>query len=71
MQAKRKKQSKRSKPLFDPTEIVTTIKSALMLDFKQAQHVYCLNDSVTLYAFNRQVDEFSKKFTIPDRKSVV
>lgn len=66
--SKTRKQSKRSKPLFDPTEIVTTIRSALMLDFREAQHVYCLNDSVTLYAFNRQVSEFSKKFTLPGPK---
>lgn len=62
---KKRKPSKRSNPLFDPTEVVTSIRSALCLDFKEAQHVYCLNDSVTLYAFNRQVDEFMKKFTVP------
>ena len=66
---KNRKPSKRSKQLFDPTEIVTTIRSALVRDFKEAQHVYCLNDSVTLYAFNRQVSEFTKKFTTagPDK----
>lgn len=56
--------------LFDPDSIITEIHRALSLDFKQAQHEYCLNDSFTLYAFNRQVNEFRKKYVNPATQDV-
>jgi len=51
--------------LFDPCVISNEIHKALCRDFGQAQHVYCLNDSTTLYAFNRQAAELLKKYCSP------
>jgi len=58
-----KRKQAKTKPFFDPDEIVTTIHQALWRDFIEAQHVYCLDDSRVLYGFNRQVEEFRKKYT--------
>ena len=65
MKGRKKKKSNSAKRSFDPNEVASALHSALIRDFKEAQHVYCLNDSVTLYAFNRQVNELRKKFTLP------
>lgn len=62
----RKKSAKRRNLLFDPAEVLTGLQQAINCDFKQAQHVYCLNDSTTLYGFNRQVNELGKKFKDPN-----
>jgi len=56
---------KRRNKLFDPDLILTRLDQALKRDFIEAQHVYCLNDSTTLYAFNRQVNELRKKYCSP------
>lgn len=66
MKKKNRKISKQPK-LFDPVQVVNKLEQALLCDFKQAQHEYCLNDSTTLYAFNRQVTEFRKKFVAPNQ----
>lgn len=58
---KKQNQSKRQM-FFDPDAIATAVHQALERDFNKAQHEYCLNDSTTLYAFNRQVNELRKKF---------
>ena len=60
MKTKNRKFKKRV--LFDPDSIVTQMHQALGRDFREAQHVYCLNDHTTLYGFHRQVSEFTKKY---------
>lgn len=62
MEKKSQKQRKKQQQLFQPDEIAKRIHQALERDFSEAQHVYCLNDSTTLYGFNRQVAEFRKKY---------
>lgn len=47
---------------FDPDGIATAIHQAIKRDFREAQHEYCLNDPLTLYAFNRQINDFTKKY---------
>jgi len=62
-----KKQQQIKKPtLFDPGKIATAIHQAIKRDFASAQQMYALNDTSTLYAFNRQVNELLKKFVPPD-----
>ena len=53
---------KKKQQLFHPDEIAMAISRALKLDFSEAQHVYCLNDDITLHAFNRQVNGLLKKY---------
>ena len=60
--AKEKQKTSKSNTLFDPDLIATAVNQALNRDFVGAQHVYALHDSITLYAFNRQVNELLKKF---------
>ena len=67
MMKKHSQHRSKLRSLFDPDSIVTEIHRALGRDFMKAQHEYCLNDSFTLYAFNRQVSEFRKKFCDQDQ----
>ena len=62
----KKSHKSKKQTLFDPDKVATAIHQAITRDFKGAQHVYCLNDRTTLYAFNRQVNEFRKKYVSPD-----
>ncbi len=62
----KKKTPAKKLPLFDPDSISTEIHQALERDYAKAQHAYCLNDDITLYAFNRQVNEFRKKYVTKD-----
>lgn len=61
----RNKPVRRAKKLFDPDQVLTELDLALRRDFVQAQHEYCLDNSVVLYALNRQVNEFRKKYVSP------
>lgn len=60
---KDKQKIKKATRSFNPDVVATAVHQAIERDFREAQHVYCLNDDVTLYAFNRQVNELLKKFT--------
>ncbi len=60
------KNRKKRQTLFDPDKIATAIHQALGRDLSKAQHVYALDSSLTLYAFNRQVNELLKKFIPSD-----
>jgi hypothetical protein len=64
---KKKKQLKKKLPLFRPDDIVNEVHQALERDFREAQHVYCLNDDLTLYGFNSQVQNFMKKYVPSDQ----
>lgn len=59
-----KKQNRKLKQhqLFNPDKISTRIHQALRRDFTDAQQLYCINDSSTLYGFNRQVNDLLKKY---------
>jgi len=57
-----KKTPRKRKKLFQPDSIATEIHRALLRDFTQAQHEYCLNEDTVLYGLNRQVSEFTKKY---------
>jgi hypothetical protein len=57
-----KQTPKRKSKLFHPDKIATEIHQALKRDFSQAQHVYCLAGDTALFALNRQVNEFTKKY---------
>lgn len=63
--SKKNRPSKRK--LFDPDKIATAIHQVVIRDFKEAQHVYCLNDSTVLAAYNRQVNELLKKYCSTDQ----
>lgn len=69
---KKKQARSKQRQLFDPDDISTKIHQALSRDFNKAQHEYCLNDTRVLYALNRQVTEFRKKYCDMnhDRESV-
>jgi hypothetical protein len=58
----KQKHQKKSRKLFNPDVIQTRISQALRRDFVDAQQVYSINDSTTLHAFNRQVNELTKKY---------
>lgn len=62
---KKKQKVVKKLQLFNPDKISTDIHLALQQDFREAQHEYCLDDRVTLYAFNRQVHDFKKKYVSP------
>jgi hypothetical protein len=62
-----KKDRKSKRKLFNPDKIATAVHQAVIRDFKEAQHVYCLDDSVVLTAYNRQVNELLKKYCSTDQ----
>jgi len=59
-----KKRSQKAK-LFDPDTIATTVHQALSRDLLNHPQMYRFNDSITRNAFNRQRDEFLKKYVSP------
>lgn len=65
MKRKSKMKSSKRQTLFDPDNIAAAIHQALTRDFTEAQHVYCFGGRSTLYAFNRQVKDFRKKYLSP------
>ena len=64
---KKSRKLKKQRSLFNPDVIKTEIHQAIRRDFSEAQHVYCLNDDLTLHAFNRQVQDFDKKYCATDQ----
>lgn len=56
------KKTSRKRKLFHPDKIATEIHQALYRDFREAQQMQCLRNDLALYALNRQVSEFLKKY---------